>query len=108
MRTGRENDAQDREPSSRRLWHRAAEACLSVAIVAVLAALVDRRGDDGDSVVGIYFALLALVLFVRGLRVRPARDPEAPMDPRWLVGLALAAVVGASLVVADLATVGRM
>ena len=30
------------------------------------------------------------------------------MDPRWLVGLALAAVVGASLVVADLATAGRM
>lgn len=89
-------------------WQRAAAAALLPALVAVpLAAASNPSWDKGDLLVGSYFALTSVAIYLQSLRVRLGRSgPTRAGSLAVLAGLSLAS--GVALIALDIASGGRL
>lgn len=91
-----------------REWKRTAGIALLVAVVAgIRAGLATPPWDTGDLLVGLYFAVLSLLFWLRAIRLTegPAREPSVYL--RW-AALLLGLGVGGLLVLVDIATGGGL
>ena len=88
-------------------WALTAVFALAPALILVIIALAHPDNDLGDLVLGAWFALVSLLLYLQSVRVR--RHPPAALGSRALqVTSPILIIITVVLTIADLVTSGRL
>ena len=91
-----------------REWARTAVASLSLAILAgAIAVAENSRTLKGDLVVGLYFASVSLLFWLRSVSLTRGRAVK-PSGNGYLIAMTLGLGIGGVLIAADVLTAGRL
>ena len=88
-------------------WARTAAAALALALLAAALAVMVPGPVKGDLLVGLYFASLSLLLWLRSVWIVRARAVRSS-GLGHLIALALGLGIGGTLIAADIITAGRL